>query len=354
MSSISPERMNEYSGYVLRDVAIAFTVLETVAVGLRFVSLKLSQKPFGIDDALTIPGYLCCLGLSILSLVGIHVGRIGYHLDVVEATDPQALVPWAKCLYATPIIYSAACCFPRMVLLTLYLRIFNKHKPYRIACYSLMVFIVAFAIADMMAGAFECWPVSYMWDSTIPGGHCDNIPQFYRWGTLPNVIIDLMMLILPQPVIWKLQVHKHVRMGLVATFLTGSMQVAIVREPRLIGMITSICRCVAFFTNNPLIDGTWISVTFLNWSIIETGVYLIAACLPCYRPMVKLVLERTRTAVGSGYSSRGSKVTSANRPPNLQRIHSTDQDVEMATHLSRKLDFSRESDEQNLVTKITA
>lgn len=59
---------SDYSGDLLRNVAIAFTVLETIAVGLRFVSLHLSNKPFGIDDLLTIPGYLCCLSLIILSL----------------------------------------------------------------------------------------------------------------------------------------------------------------------------------------------------------------------------------------------------------------------------------------------
>ncbi|PYH91595.1 hypothetical protein BO71DRAFT_385254 [Aspergillus ellipticus CBS 707.79] len=217
--------MREYCSDVLRNIAIGFTILETFAVALRFISLRLSQKQFGIDDFLTIPGYLCCLGLNILSLVTIRNGLIGYHLDVVEVIDSQALIPWAKCLYAAPIIYSAACCFPRIILLTLYQRIVEKHNPYRIACYALMTIIIAFAVADMMAGAFECWPVACLWDKdrTIANGHCDNIPQFYRWGTLPNIIIDLMMLILPQPIVWTLQVQKPVKLGLAATFPTGSV-----------------------------------------------------------------------------------------------------------------------------------
>lgn len=65
-ASISPERKTEYSGDVLRNVSIAFTVLETVAIALRFTSLKISQKRFGMDDFLTIPGYICCIGLNAL------------------------------------------------------------------------------------------------------------------------------------------------------------------------------------------------------------------------------------------------------------------------------------------------
>lgn len=67
-ASISPERMLEYSGDTLRDVSIAFIVLVTLAVALRFVALRLSEKPLSIDDILTIPGYLCSVGLCILSL----------------------------------------------------------------------------------------------------------------------------------------------------------------------------------------------------------------------------------------------------------------------------------------------
>ncbi|PLB48302.1 hypothetical protein P170DRAFT_411057 [Aspergillus steynii IBT 23096] len=343
-NDISPERMREYCGDELRDVAIAFIIIDTLAVGLRFVSLRLSEKRFGIDDLLTIPGYLCCMSLNVLSLVLINAGLVGYHMDVIAATNPHLLVPWAKCLYATPPVYSAACCFPRVILLTLYLRIVHAQKPYRVACFALITFVVALGVADTLAGAFECWPVAYLWDKSIPDGHCFDIPLFYHWGTLPNVLVDLMMLILPQPVIWYLQVPAQVKFGLAATLLTGS-----------IGMVTSIVRCVAFFTNDPLVDGTWKSVLFLKWSIIEPGVYLIAACLPCYRPLVKLVLGRGYTAVESSCKP-ASPVASVRRDTpvsgsNLHRSVSggSEMDLEMRACPVRELDRGRLSDEFRLV-----
>jgi len=39
-------------------VSIALTVLEIVAVALRFASLEISQKRIGMEDFLTIPGYI--------------------------------------------------------------------------------------------------------------------------------------------------------------------------------------------------------------------------------------------------------------------------------------------------------
>ncbi|KNG82299.1 hypothetical protein ANOM_008702, partial [Aspergillus nomiae NRRL 13137] len=213
------------------------------------------------------------------TLVGAQLGRVGWHLDVVKVIDPEALIPWTKILLVCPILYSAACMIPRVVMLTLYLCVFPE-KGYRVACYILMWLVIALGVADILTGALECIPVECLWDKSIPG-HCIDLPLFFRWGTLTNVIMNFFMLILPQPVIWKLQVSVQVKIGLAVTILTGS-----------VGMITSIIRCVAFFQHDPLEDGTWASVTFVNWSIFEPGVYLLAACLPCYRPLIKALCRR--------------------------------------------------------------
>ena len=157
------------------------------------------------------------------TLVALEKGRVGYHLDVVEARYPEAFPTLAKVLVATPIMYAAACAFPRRMLLSLYLRIFTLQKTYRIACYALMAVVIAFAIASILAGAFECTPIAYFWDHTIEGGRCIDIAKFFRYGPLPNIFIDLLMLVLPQPVVWKLHSPIHVKVGLALTFLTGSV-----------------------------------------------------------------------------------------------------------------------------------
>lgn len=282
-----------YIGYQLKAVAISFTVLEIIFVGLRYVAQRLNRRPFGIDDWLILPALVLCIGLNISALIGLKYGRIGYHMNVVARYDPSALVPWAKILVVTPIIYSAACCMPKLVILTLYNRVFVT-PGYRIACYTMMGIIVAVALADMITGAAICTPLAYLWDKKIEGGHCINIPAYYRWGPLPNAITDLMMLVLPFPVVWNLNTTTRIKIGLTVTFLTGS-----------VGMITSILRCVAFFLNNPLEDGTWQSVIFLNWSLVEPGVYLIAACLPCYRSLLRFRRSTDAMKASPAPSSKG-------------------------------------------------
>ena len=51
------------------------------------------------------------------------------------------------------------------------------------------------------------------------------------------------------------------------------------------GLVTSIIRFASFFTTDAVTDGTWASVNLMTWTVLEPGVYLIAACLLTYRPL---------------------------------------------------------------------
>lgn len=142
-----------------------------------------------------------------------------------EILTTERIIQWTKCLYATPIIYAAACCFPRLTLLTLYFRIFEKHRVYRVACYTLMALIIGLAIALILVDIFICVPVGSLWSltATAEDSSCLSFAKFYRYSSLPNPILDVMMLALPQPIVWKLQLSTQARIGLAVTFLTGSV-----------------------------------------------------------------------------------------------------------------------------------
>ncbi|ESZ94893.1 integral membrane protein [Sclerotinia borealis F-4128] len=288
-----------YCGEIVLYIAVSFSVLETIFVALRYWAQYLARKPFGIDDGLILLAYLLCTAGTAVALVGITTGGIGYHVVDVAVYNPTALILWAKILVIGAITYTNACCVPKIVILCLYLRIFTG-KYSRLTCYILISVILSVAVADTIAAAVMCLPLNYLWDKSIPGGKCVNIPALYRYGSLPNAVTDIFILVVPIPTVWRLQVEMKVKIGLTITFATGS-----------IGMITSIVRCVEFFTHNPVEDGTWNGVRFLYWSIIEPAVYLIAACLPCYRPLIKpftrklngslATRERTNSKHISGY-----------------------------------------------------
>ncbi|KAK4693586.1 hypothetical protein P7C71_g3843, partial [Lecanoromycetidae sp. Uapishka_2] len=46
---------------------------------------------------------------------------------------------------------------------------------------------------------------------------------FTRWPSLPNILSDVVMLILPMPTIWNLHLKPQLKIGLIITILAGSL-----------------------------------------------------------------------------------------------------------------------------------
>jgi hypothetical protein len=166
---------------------------------------------------------------------------------------------------------------PKLAVISIYLGIFQDRVS-RWCCWAVgLVLCVGPAVSVPML-AFQCRPVAYLHDKTIPGGRCWNQALMFRYGSIPNIVTDVVMLILPMPLIWGLHVSFKVKIGLLFTFLLGSMWV-----------LQKLLRFVAFFT--PLVDGTWTAVPLLCWGIVEPSIYLLAACLLCLRPLLRSLVK---------------------------------------------------------------
>ena len=87
-----------------------------------------------------------------------------------------------------------------------------------------MALTIGLAVSCIITDLVQCVPLVSLWDKTI-NGECIDLALYFQWGTLPNSIVDLCILLLPIPVIWKLHVSRHVKVGVAATFLTGSVYV---------------------------------------------------------------------------------------------------------------------------------
>lgn len=68
---------------------------------------------------------------------------------------------------------------------------------------------------------FQCVPIEYNWDRTIQGGNCINISQFLLVTSILNVLTDVSILVLPLPLVWKLNVTHRQRGALTVLFALG-------------------------------------------------------------------------------------------------------------------------------------
>lgn len=136
--------------------------------------------------------------------------------------DPDMLIFWAKDFVAITFIYLVAVVFPKLAVLSLYLSIFTSKRVICVICYVTAALIIANCLALIIAASQMCVPLNYFWNKEITG-HCFDINACTRWGRLVNILSDIVILVSPLPQLLKLQVSIRVKVGLLITFLLGSL-----------------------------------------------------------------------------------------------------------------------------------
>jgi len=124
-------------------------------------------------------------------------------------------------LLVEPIAYTLAVTFSKGAILYFFLRIFHTGTT-RYITYAVAVIVTAHAIAAILVSLFQCRPLSLLW-AIDRHGCTTNITMFFRWNSIPHVITDITMFILPIPQVWSLRTSVRVKVGITFTFLTASV-----------------------------------------------------------------------------------------------------------------------------------
>lgn len=105
-------------------------------------------------------------------------------------------------------------------LLFLYYRIFGVVKYFRYALWASAFVVLAYWIPTTILAFLGCTPFERNWDKSIPGS-CVNLVAFFRWNGICNLLIDVLILALPLPMVWRLNVAVRQRVELSGIFLLG-------------------------------------------------------------------------------------------------------------------------------------
>lgn len=124
----------------------------------------------------------------------------------------QVFYPWG-------LFYDVNVCLFKISILLLYRRVFIT-RWLRIAVWINIGFITAFTITLVGKDAFACTPIKKQWMPEIPG-HCINLKVTYYWASAIFLLTDLIILILPQPLVWRLQISRKQKLGLSLIFCLG-------------------------------------------------------------------------------------------------------------------------------------
>ena len=171
-------------------------------------------------------GFVIVRSLTI-EIALITYGGVGTHVEYWEIHNPLVIFSWAKTLFAVELTYILAVAFGKLTILAIYLRVFNS-KPTLYTTYVLIGIVVAACFGSFIANIFQSLPVGCQWNPAA-GENCHSfdILAYFRYLSVPNIVTDVAILILPLPMIWQLKLSKSQKLGLTGVFLTGSMYVAV-------------------------------------------------------------------------------------------------------------------------------
>lgn len=189
--------------------------IAVIAVLLRLVSRRMIKASIQADDWSIIFALLIFAGQITAGLLCVRFGG-GRHAVLLK--DP---VKFAKTVIAVEVIYALAIAAVKLSVLLLYRRLFpNRH--FQVILWCVGAFILCYTIIGILVCIFECQPIEVAWEPSTKG-RCIHLSIATMFMACMNFITDFVTLLLPMPLLWRLQISKERKLQLIGIFLTGGV-----------------------------------------------------------------------------------------------------------------------------------
>ncbi|KAL6925383.1 hypothetical protein FSHL1_002630 [Fusarium sambucinum] len=284
----------------------AVVPIEAVLFGVAsfLVLARLTLRTVRQRQSLTVSDwFLIASWIDAAALFGTDTAS--YNLGGMDEYDPEApprsiedQIALAKISFAGNYFYDTGIYLPKLALLALYFKLIPQTLPLlRKALYASTALTGLFMITTFFLDTFWCGAnVAVNWD---PEGDCSTFASkmVFRidWGM--NLVSDILVFLLPFPLLFGLQLSRRYMAGLVAIFASGIITVG-----------ASIGRFVTIDTIH-----AWTNVYVL--SMTELAAAIVVVSLPALKSLLHgFGLRSTKqatTQTGSGYHKHAATVTSS-------------------------------------------
>ncbi|RCI16420.1 hypothetical protein L249_1915 [Ophiocordyceps polyrhachis-furcata BCC 54312] len=202
---------------------IVMTVVTVLSISLRFssraiaVELPQTRSRFQLDDwfaLAAVPWIIAQLGIS---FAAIHEGY-GRYLPLLPASSLLRISQYQFIIF---FLYNAGLFFTKASALAFLRRIFiAQTSP---TWFNVCLWIghganLAWFIGIIFGTIFICHPINKNWDDSAPG-YCGETSSLFMGSSVPGVIIDLFILVLPLPRLLGLRVNLCRKIGIMVVFI---------------------------------------------------------------------------------------------------------------------------------------
>ncbi|KAH7411952.1 hypothetical protein DE146DRAFT_674366 [Phaeosphaeria sp. MPI-PUGE-AT-0046c] len=293
-NSLCEEYPKDSRVHELKTVSIVTIVLATMFLLLRLYSRLLKTGRLWSDDAYAIVAAVLLITVSII-ILQMSIKGFGLHYWNVKTTNAVELL---KLFYVCQMLYIAVQVFSKVAILSLYSRLFPESiKWFRWSVRGMVAFMFSHGLVFFLLVVVQCLPISSIWDKTITNARCLPVSAAIGFtGAGLSIVEDFIILLLPLPLVWKLQMSTRKKLGVILLIGIGSF-----------ASVTSIVRLKYVLKYSNSFDSTWDNADVLKWSLIE----ILAACfcgnLLALRPLIEQIIPPFRSIYGWSSGRRSSR-----------------------------------------------
>ncbi|KAF3770781.1 hypothetical protein M406DRAFT_245302 [Cryphonectria parasitica EP155] len=234
-----------------------------------YVKIHVRRRFGWDDDSPCVIVQSTSVATQVIILRSIAEGWMGIHAWEMPLESFLKFSFWNG--YVNLLIYCWTPWACKTVILLFYLDINSVSQRFRAAVYVIMFIVSGTFVSIFFSSMFACNPIPRAYDSSVPGTCYNRLAQYNAYAIL-GVITDLMIILLPVPMVVGLHTSIRRKIGLLAFFLIGSLT-----------CITSLVRLILLIKDLNLADITWNGIYINLWISIEANLLIICSCLSTLR-----------------------------------------------------------------------
>lgn len=215
-----------YRQRAVLSAAIIFTFLPAAAVFLRVLARRISARPLNLSDYCAIIAAVLTIALEAISIAAVVHGGLayGHASDIMAQFGSAPVITLLKLIIPLQFLWTLSLGFSKTSILLLYAHLFRTENYIITAARATIVINVVWAVGTILAASLVCQPFSMNWE-TISGGSCgDQVLWFIISGSI-NLTMNVAVIILPLPALYKLRLGIYKKLALVALFSLGFLYV---------------------------------------------------------------------------------------------------------------------------------
>jgi len=252
---------------------------------------------FVTEDWVLLVGLLFALGTDTTFLVIVQRG-FGLRQKTLSDADSVFVL---RGFWLVQMLYKVSLQATKISLILFYVRIFHHIAWFKKISYATIGFLLVYLVTTTIVSVLQCRPIQRAWMDG-PKDQCIALLSFFVFNGAVAVMTDLIVLGLPLPLVWGLQLPMSQKLSLIPVFGIGIFIVT-VSSLRLHALIVT-----------PSIDPTY-DLEGTLWTIIEFNLAIVCACLPS----IRVVLVRLFPHAFPGHRSSDIALAAITQGPRAAR-----------------------------------